>query len=789
VTSARTDAQRDDHRTLLQDVASQLLNGGWREHVTLLGMGENRIFTDGWPRYVPTADALMDHRGNYGLKSGHQLHLDIDLHEDLHFGERAVMLAQGCAALARDVCGYRVGVLRARDADRATMALVYPLTEHHQGIRTLVFWVKPPKGGGPSVKAQIEFRTGAGDSGTGAQLCIAGPHPKGGVVLPDIRPLDDSDVVDGETLERLQAEMFRLLSEHSWVEKVEWKGTKPQTRAQREAADAASREQYERLRAQSHQQFGSAGSASRWSSYLHGMLPGVCEEISATTEPGRNQALFIGAAHAFGFLKGAGLEEQRASIRAELANAGLATGLAAAEVEDCLNNAWNHAEPWLPEDRPPPPQANGASAEGAYDERVPHTLDQGSPAPPAPSGPDATGPQGLAESPPAPLLLRRRTFRADDIGRKPEPVKTLWGNFIVAGQVNVLAGAGGTGKTTLLSGLALAGAAGVPFMERPTQPFSTVVVSTEDDDEAYLRKLHTWRDVIPRWKDADGRIHHLDLRGADFQLVRGSRSGRRLEVDVGCVERLASDIRTLVPDGDVFVPMETVSRLSGGEEGNEGAIKLVSALELLIRTTGVTPVLVAHTGKDQARNRVVDQYAARNASALTDNARSFLVLSRPPKDDGDERPDRDLPDHEDFFGLYHAKHNHTRKERVLYLERHTEEGLDSAYFTRWVRPLRPMMAEAPGASPEALQAAQEVEVGGRLRTLVLRLTRPLPDGSLPDPVMKSNLRDNGDHRQALGLKKGQVESYVDEALRAGFLRHGPRTKASYPELLPGAREA
>jgi RecA-family ATPase len=391
--------------------------------------------------------------------------------------------------------------------------------------------------------------------------------------------------------------------------------------------------------------------------------------------------------------------------------------------------------------------------------------------------------EALAERARKRLGSRTTTFTTEMVKREPVPVRTLFGSYIVAGKVNVLGAAGGVGKTTLVAGLALAGATGKDFLEKPTNPFSTVVVNTEEEDEDFQRRLHTWHELSGL--ETNGRIHHIDARG--MQLVR--LLAGRPQADFEAVEELAWQVRALVPDGDVLIPLETVSRLSGGQESNDGAIELVRALEHLAqKTKGGTPLPLAHVGKENARNRVVDQYATRNASALTDNARSFMLISRPPPAEAEES---ELPEHEDFFGLYHPKHNLTRGERVIYLERHCqEEGLHSAYFTRWSRPLRAAAPPPEQLDPERAKELAELEMGRRLHRLVARLTRLRPDSTRPAPVTMNTIRESKSHRGELGgISRDEAREQVEAARRNGFLKDGDRKlPGGHFELLPGERE-
>jgi hypothetical protein len=354
-------------------VALRLLACGLREHVTLLDLGENRIYTPGWTTFVPSADQLLAHPGNFGLKGGHLLALDLDLHEgdgEKEHGVRAVPLASAFQAISRDVCGNRPVLARTRTTDRATRADVYRLDAHRMGILKLVMDVV--RHDGRVVPAQIEIRTGAGVSGTGSQLMAGGPHPKGGFATSVIRPVSDSDVITADMLKRLQAEMFRAASEHHWLRNVRWVGTEPQTAAEAEAAREMARRQYETTVRDYRVRYGSESCISRFEAYLRSMLPGVCSDITST-RVSRNMTAFSKAAHVFGFLKGAGFEDRRGTIATELAAAARATGLGEARLQDSIKNAWEYAEPWLPPDRALPPRTSRPNTSAC--DGIPHTAE------------------------------------------------------------------------------------------------------------------------------------------------------------------------------------------------------------------------------------------------------------------------------------------------------------------------------------------------------------------------------------------------------------------------------
>jgi RecA-family ATPase len=364
----------------------------------------------------------------------------------------------------------------------------------------------------------------------------------------------------------------------------------------------------------------------------------------------------------------------------------------------------------------------------------------------------------------ATLGSHTHTLTAEDFDREPEPVRCLWGYYIPSGEVSVLNGQGGAGKTSLLTGLAIAGAAGQSFLGRPTLEFSTVIFSTEDGIEAYQRKLHAWRSTYPGiWRQVRGRIHLVNLKGVELRLIETKFGGSQFVP--GVVEALASHTRKLVPDGEVLIPIETVSRVSGGDESNGAGSMLIVAMErLALLTKGGTPLPVAHVGKSNSRERVVDMYSSRGASALPDNARSVFVLSRPPEDvltkagiaPGDE------PDY--LFGLFHAKHNYTPKEPDLLLRR--ENGKHAAFFDPWEAAHRPT-----GVAGETEEAGRAL-VGERLREVVRSLLDP--DGRDKREFVTANmLRDQ--YRERLGgIVKAKVTAEVAKAVADHWLRQGEK---------------
>ena len=213
----------------------------------------------------------------------------------------------------------------------------------------------------------------------------------------------------------------------------------------------------------------------------------------------------------------------------------------------------------------------------------------------------------------------------EELAEPRKPITWVWANRIPLKKVTVLAGAGGTGKSTLLVGLMVARATRRSFLGVATLPGMSAFVSAEDEVPDYLRRFDAWRSVTPTLDlDAVSKSFGiLPLLGTDTRIVRAKFGTYEVAYEV--VDDL---IAKATVKGVTMIVLETASRFGAGES-NEASAALVSACERLAKGTGAAVVIVTHSGKDAARNRRQDQYAARGGSALVDNARSALVLTSP----------------------------------------------------------------------------------------------------------------------------------------------------------------
>lgn len=210
------------------------------------------------------------------------------------------------------------------------------------------------------------------------------------------------------------------------------------------------------------------------------------------------------------------------------------------------------------------------------------------------------------------------TFTADILSQKPVQKEMVLDRFPI-GATSAVVAMGGVGKTTWLAREAI-------MLSAMGQ--DTVFITSEDTQSDYQAKLHnailsTNSDIEQTIEDVADHIHVLNVRGTGIKLV--VQTG-------GCYVPSDDSLRiaTFISDNYKNVKLiifETLSRFAGGEE-NERFEAAITACDAIATQLHAACVLVHHTGKGQARDKVIDLYSGRGGSSLGDNTRSMTVLAR-----------------------------------------------------------------------------------------------------------------------------------------------------------------
>ncbi len=371
------------------------------------------------------------------------------------------------------------------------------------------------------------------------------------------------------------------------------------------------------------------------------------------------------------------------------------------------------------------------------------------------------------------LLKHWITFDAEQLAADPPEKEFVWAGRIPLGEAGVIAADGGSGKTALLVGLAIARATGAPFLGRAVRPGTTVIVTKEDKRDDYLRKFAAWRSWLPSLDldDVAKHVHVVDLVGQPFRLIQ-SHFGEY--VATAHVEMLATAIKAKAPDADLVI-VETVSRV-GGDESNPAMAALVDAAEELVRMTGATVILVTHVSQDAGRRAIGDAHAPRGGTALGANGRFTLTMTRLV----DEAAAELLPgivlspqQRKEMSVFRVAKINAAPREDPTILQ---------IVPTKWGLVLREYDS-GQGQTEEERKHALRGSIGEHLRTMAERMA------SLSDPLTTSKLQ-HGLYKDIPGLSRQRVASAVADAIEDGLLQTADRPgRGGGRVLLPGNARA
>lgn len=215
--------------------------------------------------------------------------------------------------------------------------------------------------------------------------------------------------------------------------------------------------------------------------------------------------------------------------------------------------------------------------------------------------------------------LKMRPFSTYDHSKPPIPKKLMHG-WLPERRTAALTAAGGMLKTTLLVEYAI---------ETAKQGKLAVIVSTEDEADDYYGKF--WSAI----NTPESRHHGQDIEKLSQFITVVDLSGTGMKLSAGpdnlqqrsqWVDDLIADIRSMGKQVG-FVAFETASRLCYGEENTDFAAA-ITITDHVAMALNCSSVISHHTAKFVAREKVVDNHAGRGGSALGDNTRSSLVMTR-----------------------------------------------------------------------------------------------------------------------------------------------------------------
>jgi regulatory protein RepA len=198
-------------------------------------------------------------------------------------------------------------------------------------------------------------------------------------------------------------------------------------------------------------------------------------------------------------------------------------------------------------------------------------------------------------------------------------------NYLFA-DVAVMVAPGGTGKTTLLLYEAIHIALGLPLYGLQVRKRGPVVIVTaEDSREMLVARLRLMAEAM--------ELDAIDISTVmrDVRISDVSGSGFKLTAVVNDVvlpgpmaDMIVAECKSLRP---VLVSIDPAVSFGVGEARvNDAEQGLVEAARRIRRVLNCCVRYVHHSGKVNAREKALDQYAGRGGSAFADGARMVTVL-------------------------------------------------------------------------------------------------------------------------------------------------------------------
>lgn len=239
--------------------------------------------------------------------------------------------------------------------------------------------------------------------------------------------------------------------------------------------------------------------------------------------------------------------------------------------------------------------------------------------------------------------------------------------------VALVAGQGGTGKTTVILCEAVHIRLGLPLYGLEIRkPGPVLIVTAEDRRELLIARLRRIMEALDltaaqRATVCDG-VMVWDVSGTVCRLAELDAAG-----NVTLTGLADAIVEWFGAEPPVLVALDPCISFGAGERlTNDNEHALILAARRIVRGLGCCVRLICHTGKENARSGTMDQYASRGGSALSDGARMVTVL-RSWSPDADDKlsppPGFTVGLDEQVIVLARAKLSYAPQQPIIWLTR------------------------------------------------------------------------------------------------------------------------
>jgi hypothetical protein len=245
------------------------------------------------------------------------------------------------------------------------------------------------------------------------------------------------------------------------------------------------------------------------------------------------------------------------------------------------------------------------------------------------------------------------------------PRPWVYGRWLLRGTVACVVAPGGSGKSTMLAGTALALASGQNFLGKQVWegPKRVWLWNLEDDMDELSRSIQAAAIHHGLELDDIGKRLFVDSGMEGAGLCTASEVGGQFTLDEPVYEALTAEIgRRGI---DVLIVDPFVSSHQVEENANSKIDKIAKAWGRVAKAANCVIVLVHHTSKAGASD--VTAMSARGAVALINAARSTLVFNRMTDEEAGRlgiSPDQ----RSRYFNVADDKHNRTPSEKADWYE-------------------------------------------------------------------------------------------------------------------------
>ncbi len=186
---------------------------------------------------------------------------------------------------------------------------------------------------------------------------------------------------------------------------------------------------------------------------------------------------------------------------------------------------------------------------------------------------------------------------------------------------------GGYGKSTLILQWMIAIILGLAiFGMKVRRPGPVVLVTAEDGLKRIRHRLHRMARQMALTRDqvvmVASQLYVVDLTAKPARLAHLDRNGNI--VGTSLTDALIDAYRDLKPSAVFLDPL--VSFGPGERHVNDGEQATITQMRRLVEALNAPVIGAHHTGKQVAREKILDLYSGRGGSALGDGARAAFVI-------------------------------------------------------------------------------------------------------------------------------------------------------------------